>query len=71
MDIETCWYEFSPYIYIVIGVLSIFYATTHVGRLSAGLLIIAALTIVRMRWTYRKAQDAKIRRAGDRNYRAL
>ena len=63
MDIKTCWYEVSPYLYIIVGVISIALSSTYSARLPGGLLIIAALTIIRMRWVHRRAQDAKVKRA--------
>jgi hypothetical protein len=63
MDIETCWYEFSPYLYIIVGVISIAFSASYLAMLPGGLLVIAALTILRMRWVHRRAQDAKVKRA--------
>jgi hypothetical protein len=64
MDLETCWYEFSPYLYVVVGLVSIFYATTAMGNVAGVLLIVAAATILRLRWVHRRAEDRKIRKAG-------
>jgi len=64
MDLETCWYEFSPYLYVVVGLISIFYATTAVGNIAGVLLIGAAVTILRLRWVHRRAEDKKVRKAG-------
>lgn len=64
MDLETCWYEFSPYLYIVVGLVSIFYATTVIGSVAGVLLIGAAVTILRLRWVHRRAEDKKVRKAG-------
>jgi hypothetical protein len=64
MDLETCWYEFSPYLYVVVGLISIFYATTAVGNVAGVLLIGAAVTIIRLRWVHRRAEDRKVRKAG-------
>jgi hypothetical protein len=63
MNLEVCWYEFSPYIYAVLGILAIVFSDSFVGVTSGGLLIVAAITIVRLRWHYRKTQDAKVKRA--------
>jgi hypothetical protein len=64
MDIETCWYEFSPYIYIMAGSASIFSSESLVGTIAGTLLIIAALTILRLRWVHRRAEDKKVKRVG-------
>lgn len=65
MDIETCWYEFSPYCYIGTGIAAVYYASEPLGRLPGFLLIFAALTIIRLRWIHRRAADAKVARAQD------
>ena len=65
VDIETAWYELSPYIYIVVGAAAIFYASESLARLPGMLLIVAALTIIRLRWVHRRAADAKVARAHD------
>ena len=63
MDIETWWYEVSPYLYIIVGMISLVFSSTYLAMLPGSLLIIAALTIIRMRWVHRRAQDAKVKRA--------
>ncbi|MBK4736142.1 hypothetical protein [Noviherbaspirillum pedocola] len=65
MDLETCWYEVSPYMYIAGGTASIFYAEAPMARLPGLLLIAAAATIIRLRWRHRRAEVAKIPRAHD------
>jgi hypothetical protein len=62
MDLETLWYEALPYLYLVAGVASIIYAPSYLGRLSGGLLIVAALTILKMRRTYRRAREVEVDR---------
>lgn len=58
MDIETMWYEGSPYLYAVVGVVSLFGGSV-LALVSGGLLITASLTIMRMRWVHRKYVDGK------------
>lgn len=65
MDLETCWYEFSPFCYIGAGVAAVYYAEEPMARLPGFLLVAAALTIIRLRWVHRRAADAKIVRAQD------
>ena len=56
MDLETLWYELSPYLYSACGVVSLSYSSDSTLLKGSGiLLIIAALTIVRLRWVYRRA----------------
>lgn len=64
MDLETCWYEFSPYLYVVVGLISIFYSSTAAGSAAGVLLIAAAVTILRLRWVHRRAEDKKVKKAG-------
>ena len=56
MDLENLWYEASPFVY---GIGGLFALLTQPGaillRISGVLLIAAALTILRMRWRYRRA----------------
>lgn len=63
MNLEVCWYEFSPYIYAVLGVFSIVFSTSFIGVISGGLFIMAAATTIRLRWHYRRSQEAKVKRA--------
>jgi hypothetical protein len=59
MDFETIWYEYTPYIYAVAGIMSILQIGSLIG-ISFGLLLIAAAgLIIRMRHNYRKAQSGK------------
>ncbi len=60
MDLETVWYEFSPYVYAVAGVISVFSTRSTVGVLSGVLLLAASATILRLRWTYRRKLDQKV-----------
>ncbi len=64
MDLETLWYELSPYLYAVCGVFSLSYGSASWLLKGSGiLLIIAALTIVRLRWVYRRALYLNIENA--------
>jgi hypothetical protein len=58
---EKAWYEVSPYIYGLAGMLSLFWADSKVGYISAALLISAALTIFSLRQHYRKAERESFR----------
>jgi hypothetical protein len=59
MDIKTIWYEASPYLYISVGLLCLF-ASERLATFSGGLLILAALTILRLRWRYRRARVVQL-----------
>ncbi len=56
MDLETIWYEFSPYLYAVFGVAALFYGPGNYLLKGSGILLITAVfTILRLRWIYRRA----------------
>ena len=62
MDLETIWYEFSPYLYAVAGVASILSSGSTLRLVSGALLLAAAVTIFRLRWTYRRKLDRKVQK---------
>ena len=53
MSIEELWYEASPYIYVLLGVAVLFGSNETLGLASGGLLLLAAGTILRLRWLHR------------------
>lgn len=56
MDLETVWYEAFPYLYGIGGLVAIFLpGGSGLLRASGVLLIVASLTILRLRWVYRRA----------------
>ncbi len=63
MDLETICYEFAPYVYAVGGVISIFQTNPGIGIVSGVLLLAAAATILKLRWTYRRKADQKVDKA--------
>lgn len=66
MDLETIWYEFSPYLYAVFGFTALFYSGGSFLLKGSGLLLITAvLTILRLRWVYRRALDSKVESAAN------
>lgn len=57
MDLETVWYEAFPYLYGIGGVVAMLVTPgSLLLKISGALLIIAALTILRLRWVYRRDQ---------------
>lgn len=54
MNLEAIWYEYSPYVYAAAGAISISNVHTAIGLISGVMLLIAAATILRMRWMYRR-----------------
>lgn len=66
MDLETMWYEFSPYLYAVFGFTALFYSGGSFLLKGSGILLITAvLTILRLRWVYRRALDSKVESAAN------
>jgi len=61
MSIGDLWYEASPFVYAPMGALVALGSDGTLARLSGGLLLVAAATILRLRWTHRR------RRAGVRS----
>lgn len=60
MDLEQVWYEAFPYLHGVGGLVSLFFEPgSLLLRISGGLLIMAAATILRLRWAYRRDQFAR------------
>jgi len=58
MSIEELWYESSPYLYVFIGVLVLIGSPGGLGKASGGLLLVAAGTILRLRWVHRHERAA-------------
>lgn len=65
MNIEAAWYEGSPYIYAVVGLVSFSNYESYIAIISGAVLLAASATILRMRWTYRTVQ-AKQREIDER-----
>lgn len=66
MDLENMWYEFLPYLYAVCGVVALSYSPgSYLLRGSGVLLITAVLTILRLRWIYRRALYQKVETAAN------
>ena len=64
MDLETAWSELSPYLYAVFGFTALFYSGgSYLLKGSGILLITAVLTILRLRWVYRRAMDNQVKTA--------
>jgi NhaP-type Na+/H+ or K+/H+ antiporter len=59
MSIEELWYEASPYIYILLGITVLFGSNETLGLASGGLLLVAAGTILRLRWLHRHRRNER------------
>lgn len=58
MSIADLWYEASPYIYAPLGMFVLLAGDGTLARVSGGLLLVAAGTILRLRWTHRRRRAA-------------
>jgi hypothetical protein len=63
MDLETICYEFAPYIYALGGLISVLNTKSTLSIVSGLLLLAAAATIIKLRWTYRRKMDQKVDKA--------
>jgi hypothetical protein len=59
MDYETIWYEFSPYLYVIVGVSILFFSQTILAFLTASFLVGSAAAILVMRRKNRMKNRAK------------
>jgi len=53
-SLEEIWYETSPYVCALLGVVVLFSAESTLATFSGALLLLAAGTIVRLRWKHRR-----------------
>ena len=66
MDLETLWYEAFPYLYGLGGVVAILlHGESGLLKGSGVLLIVASLTILRLRWVYRRQAIARLPTAAE------
>ncbi|CAN5374434.1 hypothetical protein BH11PSE11_BH11PSE11_32120 [soil metagenome] len=72
MKLEPIWYEYSPYLYAVAGVVSISNYPSYISIGCGVLLLIASGTILRMRLMYRRnkalehEREERLKRAAKR-----
>ena len=57
MSFERLWYETSPYVYGLLGIVVMLGFEETLGRLSGALLVVAAGTILWLRWVNRHRRD--------------
>lgn len=53
-SLEEIWYETSPYVYALLGTVVLLGAESTLATSSGALLLLAAGTIVRLRWKHRQ-----------------
>ena len=59
MDFETMWYEYTPYLYAIAGIVSILYIGSIIGISFGVLLVGGSGLIIAMRVNYRRKQSDK------------
>ncbi|MCM5569873.1 hypothetical protein M6I34_05085 [Burkholderiaceae bacterium FT117] len=64
MSLEDIWYESSPYVYLIAGILVLASAESGLAIASALLLLVASGTILRLRWVHRRGRAAARTKAG-------
>lgn len=55
MTVEEIWYEAAPYAYLLVGGIVLLDADSAMSIASGALLVVAALTIIRLRWRHRRS----------------
>lgn len=59
MDFETIWYEYTPYLYAIAGIIFILHVGSVIGICFGLLLVVAAGLIIFLRHNYRKSQSGQ------------
>ena len=62
MTLEARWYEVSPYVYCVVGLVSAAFSNSDFGLVSSALLLTASLVIFRLRRLYRRPDRVEFRK---------
>ena len=62
MSLEALWYEVSPYVYLVVGLVSAAFSHSDLGLVFSALLLSASLAILRLRRIYRRPDRVKFRK---------
>ena len=62
MSLESLWYETSPYLYLVVGLVSALFSNSALGLVFSAVLVVASVTIFRLRRTYRSPESQAYRK---------
>jgi hypothetical protein len=62
MSLESLWYEASPYLYLVVGLVSALFSNSALGLVFCVLLVTASVTILRLRHSYRSPERQAYRK---------
>lgn len=62
MRLEATWYEISPYVYLVVGLIAVLFSTSELGLISCALLLTASLITLRLRRIYRSPAKQALRK---------
>ena len=62
MSLESLWYETSPYLYLVVGLVSALASNSAPGLVFSVLLVAASVTIFRLRRIHRSSETQVYRK---------
>jgi len=62
MSLEALWYEVSPYVYFVVGLVSAAFSNSDFGLVFSALLLTASFAIFRLRRIYRRPDRVEFRK---------
>ena len=62
MRLAALWYEISPYVYFVVGLVSSLFSNSDVGLVFSALLLAASFAIVRLRRIHRSPDRLRARK---------
>jgi hypothetical protein len=62
MSLEALWYEVSPYVYFVFGLVSAAFSQSDFGLVFSALLLSATFVILRLRRIYRRPDRVEFRK---------
>jgi hypothetical protein len=62
MSLEALWYEVSPYLYFLVGLVAVLFSTSTSGFLFSAILIAIAVTLLCLRRIYRSPASEHLRK---------
>lgn len=62
MSLEALWYEASPYVYLVVGLVAVLFTNSDLGLVFSALLLTASFTMLRLRRIYRSPDRVEYRK---------
>ena len=62
MSLEALWYQVSPYVYCVVGLMAAVFSNSDFGFIFSAILLSASLAIFRLRRIYRRPERVEMRK---------